>query len=159
MKSALTPIVTAGAAAGALDISYAIIVYGSVGVSPVRILQSIASGVLGPAAYEGGAASAVLGGVLHFAIATAMAAAYFIVSGRWPGIRATPFRTGFFYGMFLFAVMYFVVVPLSASPVTTPSGWLLVGALFAHTVLVGIPIAIVIRYLAPGRRDAGARRH
>lgn len=42
-----------GLIAGALDLLYAFVWYGPRGVSPVRILQSIASGLLGADAYEG----------------------------------------------------------------------------------------------------------
>src|SRR5690606_21249190 len=66
-----------GLVAGSLDILYAMAFWWlKAGVSPLRILQSVAAGALGPASFDGGAASATLGLVLHFAIATAMAAAY-----------------------------------------------------------------------------------
>jgi uncharacterized membrane protein YagU involved in acid resistance len=133
-----------------LDITYAIAVYGALGVPPVRIFQSIASGLLGSDAYDGGLATAILGGVLHFCIATAMAAGYLFLSGRLDRMRIAPLFGGFVYGLFLFLLMYLVVVPLSASNVTMPSGRLMTGALFAHTVLVGIPIAFVVRFLSAG---------
>ena len=158
MKRALFVSAAAGVIAGTLDITYAIVVYGALGVPSARIFQSIASGLLGAAAYDGGIATALLGGVLHFSIAIVMAAGYLAFS-LWVGrMRSAPLFSGFVYGVCLFLVMYLVVVPLSASSVTMPSGWLMVGALFAHTVLVGIPIAAVVRYLATGRgqlRDLG----
>src|SRR5882762_4475274 len=63
---ALATITKAGLVSGVLDLSDALIFYGLRGVRPVLILQSIASGLLGRAAFSGGAASAVLGTLCHF---------------------------------------------------------------------------------------------
>jgi len=66
---ALATITKAGLVSGVLDLSDALIFYGLRGVKPVLILQSVASGLLGRAAFSGGAASAVLGTLCHFTIA------------------------------------------------------------------------------------------
>lgn len=147
MKRTLVISAAAGVIAGVLDIVYALVVYGALGVAPARVLQSIAGGLLGPDAFDGGLATAVLGGMLHFFIAIAMAAGYLVLSRRFDGMRTAPLFGGLVYGMLLFLIMYVVVVPLSAATVTMPSGRLLAGALFAHVALVGIPIALVVRHL------------
>jgi hypothetical protein len=104
-----------GGVGGLLDIIYAIVLWGFIlGGSPVGILQSIASGLLGKAAYDGGAATAVLGLALHFCIATCMALAYVLAAKRLPILTSRPILMGVLYGFVLFAVMNFVVVPLSA---------------------------------------------
>ena len=54
-RSRLThPVVLGGAAAGVLDIAAAFALRGAFGVPPVRVLQGIASGLLGPPASQGG---------------------------------------------------------------------------------------------------------
>src|SRR4030095_10491466 len=73
-----------GLTAGALDILDAFIVFGLRGASPIRILQSIASGLLGASAFKGGMATAALGLVLHFFIACSAAAVYYAASIKLP---------------------------------------------------------------------------
>lgn len=51
---ALAGVLWGGAIAGAFDLTYATVFYGLRGVKPIRVSQSIASGLLGPKAYEGG---------------------------------------------------------------------------------------------------------
>src|SRR5260370_18356751 len=63
------PLLWAGLACGILDITAALIVYGFFGLKPIRLLQGIASGLLGPQAFEGGLATALLGLLCHFLIA------------------------------------------------------------------------------------------
>src|SRR5262245_23097021 len=102
-----------GLVAGALDIAYAFIAYGFRGVTPEQILQSIAGGLEGPAAYEGGVSSASLGAALHFGIAVAMAAGFVALGQLLPALLKRPIRAGIAYGLVLFVIMYMVVVPLS----------------------------------------------
>ena len=51
---------------GALDLIDAIVFFGLRGVRPIRTFQSIAAGLLGRAAFQGGLATALLGAFLHF---------------------------------------------------------------------------------------------
>ena len=81
---AVKAILLGGLIAGALDISDAFILWGIQGVSPVRILQSIAAGLLGREALQGGLTTAALGAFLHFFMTTMMAAAYYIAARRLP---------------------------------------------------------------------------
>ena len=136
-----------GLAAGALDILYAFTLYGLRGVPPERILQSVASGLLGRAAYAGGMWTASLGALLHGAIAIVMAATYAVASLRFPVLREQAIACGAAYGGMLFFVMNYVVVPLSLAvpkgPPPSPA-WEL--GLAAHIALVGIPIALAARW-------------
>lgn len=142
----ISAILLGGAAAGTLDLIYAFVVYGALGVSTLAICQSIASGLLGQASYDGGMQTGGLGVVLHFAMACIMAAVFVLASRSWPVLLKKPVMSGFVYGLVLFFVMNYVVVPLSAAyPGNLPSGWLIIGTVFTHTVFVGIPIAFVAR--------------
>jgi hypothetical protein len=140
------PILLGGAAAGALDLIYAFIVYGMLGITMLTICQSIAAGLLGKASYEGGAATAALGVALHFLMTTLMAAGYVLAARSLPVLLKKPVVFGLLYGLLMFFVMNLVVVPLSAvgwRPL--PTGWLLIGTLFTHIVLVGLPIGLIAR--------------
>ena len=84
-----------------------------------RVFQSIAVGVLGKASYEGGTATALLGAGLHVAMAIAFVLICIAISFRIRLLIAKPILAGMLYGVGLYAVMNFVVMPLSrvdASP-------------------------------------------
>jgi hypothetical protein len=136
-------VVAGGLVAGALDIAFACAYWAIARDVPAgRILQSVASGVLGKASYEGGARTALLGLALHFLMTLAMAAAYYAASRRFAVLAQRPLAMGAAYGLALYAVMNFVVVPLSNAAVAGPghNPWTYAG-IAAHVLLVGIPIA------------------
>jgi hypothetical protein len=140
-RGALQAIVFGGLAVGVLDISEPIIFYGLRGVAPIRILQSVASGLLGPAAFQGGLPTAALGLALHFFIAFVAATVYVVVSRRLPALVRRPLIWGPVYGIAVFWFMNLVVLPLSAfrtRPMTL-SG--VIHGLVVHIFLVGLPIA------------------
>jgi hypothetical protein len=137
-------IALAGMLAGALDIVAAFIIYAPLGATPIRILQSIAAGLLGRDAFQGGTSAAALGLVLQFVIATGAAAAYYMASLRLPILLQRPSVCGTAFGVAVYIVMNFVVVPLSASP-RGPFNWTLAPLIvLVHIVCVGLPIAWVI---------------
>lgn len=142
-----------GSTAGALDLAWALVVATIQGRTPLRILQSISSGLLGKAAFEGGAATAALGVILHFVIAFGACAAYALASRRIPFLLRRPAVAGPLYGVGVYLLMYRVIVPLSAAPwkfAFTPTNIVL--ALVAHTLCVGLPIALAVRrYSSPAR--------
>jgi hypothetical protein len=145
-RNLLLCVLAAGLIAGTLDIVYAIGFWGLKGVPAQRIGQSIAAGVLGKDAFGGGNATAALGLALHYFIATMMAAAYALVARRWPALVARPVRYGLLYGLLLYVLMTYVVVPLSAAPGggATDTLWI-VCSVVAHALLVGLPIALIVR--------------
>ena len=130
---------------GSLDLADAFIFFGLRGVEPVRILQSIASGLLGRDAYAGGAATAVLGALLHFAIIAVIVMVYLAASRRAPSLVRRPWLYGPLYGLAVYAVMNQVVVPLSAAAVgpTTPAAF--VNGLLIHAFGVGLVTALFAR--------------
>jgi len=139
-------VLVGGVLAGALDIGYATLVNMLRDISPIVILQSVASGVLGRHAYAGGSTSATLGIGLHFLMTIIMSLGFVILARTHLVLRAHPIVSGVAYGLVLFILMNFVVVPLSlAYPGKTPQGLMLLGALLAHVFLVGVPISLVAR--------------
>jgi hypothetical protein len=142
MSRTLGPAALGGGVGGLLDIIYAIVLWGFIlGGSPVGILQSIASGILGPTAYQGGAATAILGLALHFCIAFGMALTYVLAANRLPVLTSRWLLMGVLYGFVLFAVMNFVVVPLSAIGWRPMKPLGAFRALLPHILFVGPAIA------------------
>ncbi len=142
-RSPLWAILVGGSIAGLLDIIYAITYWSFNGLSPDRVLQSIASGLYGKAAYAGGMPLAMLGLALHFAMAFAYATAFLLAYQRLPLLQRRPAVAGIVYGVGVFFFMRHVVLPLSAFPhpiVFRPLGGSL--ELMAHMFLFGLPIAL-----------------
>jgi hypothetical protein len=135
-----------GLACGILDITQAFVAWGVGGVKPVRILQSVASGLLGARAYVGGWETAALGAALHFLIAFGAAAVYYAASRKFAFLTGSAVISGMLYGEAVFLFMNFVVLPLSAihkSPAfSTP---LIITGPIGHMFLVGLPIALAVR--------------
>jgi hypothetical protein len=147
-RSSPLPLVLAGGlVAGTLDIVYACVFWAvKAGVPVRRILQSVAAGLLGKASFEGGAVTAALGLGLHYFIACSMAVAYYLVARRWPLLRERAAPCGVAYGLLLYGIMNYVVVPLSAAGGGGAKDPLWVGLSVAvHMFLIGLPIALFVR--------------
>lgn len=141
-RHAVYAILAGGLVAGALDLTYATVFSAFRGVPAARVFQSVASGLLGEAAYEGGFATAVLGVCLHFLIMLVAAASYFVASRRFAFLRRRPLVAGAVFGVCMYAVMTFVVLPVSAFPhVITFTPLRVTLNLLVHMFLVGGPIA------------------
>jgi uncharacterized membrane protein YagU involved in acid resistance len=146
-RRALSSIVLGGLVAGAFDITYATVFsYFRSGVPPMRILQSVASGLLGSAAFEGGVPTAALGLALHFGIALVATAIYVFASRYLPVLVRRPVLSGSAYGVAIYAFMNLVVLPLSRFPrkLSFPLPVLITG-LLVHMFLIGVPIAFAAR--------------
>jgi hypothetical protein len=142
--SALTRIFWAGLAAGTLDITAAFVTWAPRGVMPMPILQGIASGFLGPKSFGGGWETAALGATLHFFIAFSAAAVFYLLSRKLKFMTRRPLASGICYGIAVYFVMYWIVIPLSRFH-RAPSPWSMTAiATLTHIVCVGIPIALVI---------------
>jgi len=144
---ALPTILYAGLTAGAMDITAAIVHGGIRGSSPMRILQSVAGGLLGRDTFQGGLKTAVLGLALHFLIATTAAAVFFAASLKLPVLTRRAVVSGILYGIAVYLFMYMVVLPLSALQFrffNQAATNILIGILI-HIFCVGLPIALVVR--------------
>ena len=103
----------AGLVAGTIDIGAASLISR---LSPVVVLQAVASGLLGKGAFGGGAATALVGLLVQWAISILIAVIYLIVTAPWPGMRRRWWLTGILAGAVIFVIMNYLVVPLSAAP-------------------------------------------
>ena len=131
---------------GTLDILDALIFFGLRGAKPIRIFQSIAAGLLGrDAARQGGLATALLGGVLHFFIAFVIVALYFLASRRAPVLIRHAVALGILYGITVYFVMNYVVIPLSAASQGPFSMPVFLNGILIHALGVGLPAALFAR--------------
>jgi hypothetical protein len=122
-------------------------------VAPVRILQSITSGLLGRASFEGGAATAALGLFLHYFISFMVVLTYLLASRRLPSLARRPFLYGPLYGLAVYGVMNYIVVPLSAAASSgNPAAAVLINGLLIHAFGVGLPSALFARAASTGER-------
>jgi hypothetical protein len=151
-RTPLRWILIAGLVTGTLDLLFAIAYWAGHEVPAIAIMQSIAAGLLGTAAFKGGATAAALGVACHFTLTTAMAGACYFIGSHWPALLRRPLKFGIGYGLFLFAAMRYVVVPLSAAPPSGggPPSWLW-ASIAAHVLLVGIPCVAFARLALRGR--------
>ncbi|MEJ6001281.1 hypothetical protein [Paucibacter soli] len=114
----LYAVLLGGSIAGALDILFAISFAAYQGATPVRLLQTVASGLLGSAAFAGGLPVAALGLALH------------------------PLLAGGLFGALVFLAMRLLVLPLSAFPYPVSFKPLATALdLLSHMLLFGVPIA------------------
>ncbi|KQY55139.1 hypothetical protein [Lysobacter sp. Root494] len=121
-------------------------------VSPMRLLQYIASGALGEAAFDGGIGTALLGAGFHYFIATIMVLAYYLASRRYRALVQYPVRYGLPYGLLLWGVMTYVVVPLSQAQTSAKPVMLAFVTNFLMHLLFGVICA------GFSRRAHGLRR-
>ncbi len=130
---------------GVLDLADALIFFGLRGVRPIRIFQSIASGLLGRTAFSGGMRTAVLGAALHFFIAFAIVATFMVASRYLRVLRRAPVSTGLLYGLAVYLFMNLVVLPLSAAG-RGPFSWpVAINGVLIHLVGVGLPSSLFAR--------------
>ena len=92
-------------------------------------------------------ATAALGLALHFSIALSAAAVYYAASRKIAFLYQRAVIWGLFYGIAVYMVMTWIVVPLSALPKSkapfTLTGLIL--SLLTHMFCVGLPIALATR--------------
>ena len=149
----LYTVLVGGGIAGALDIAYAICFSLYRGSTAERLLQSVASGLLGKDAFDGGPTTAALGLALHFFMSFLWAGGYWFASRSIPWLNRNATLAGPLFGVFVFGCMNFIVLPLSNVPFPFKFSWLGTGTNFlSHLFFFGLPIALAAR-----RADAMAR--
>jgi hypothetical protein len=145
---AVKAILAGGLIGGAFDITFACVVSAFRGVSPIRVGQSVASGLLGrEAAIAGGVPTGLLGFVLHFVMVLIMAAIYYAAATRIPFLVKRAAWCGPIYGLGLYLTMNHVVLPLSAIGRHGGNGplWIVIPEILVHMFLVGLTIALFTR--------------
>jgi hypothetical protein len=135
-----------GLIAAILDAADAVVAYYfAAGLNPIQVLQFIASGFYGAAAFHKGISGALVGLLAHFFIAFTVAAIYVGGTRFLPMLNRKAVMWGTIYGVAVFIVMNFVVLPHTAvvkSPLSLP---LLLNGILDHALFVGLPIALAAR--------------
>jgi hypothetical protein len=115
----------------------------------ISVLQYVASGAMGDAAFAGGPATALLGLVFDFIMTTIMAGVFILSADRIPLLRQHIIPGSLLYGFGVFIVMNFIVLPLSAAPaLPAPPMWLFIEIILEHILLVGLPLGLLVRWNA-----------
>jgi uncharacterized membrane protein YagU involved in acid resistance len=153
-RQVLTAIILGGVIAATLDIGAASLIAGR---NPTRIMQAIAGGLLGKATFDGGIATMILGTVLQEIMGMLIAAIYVAASRIVPGSRRRWISSGLVYGVIVYFVMNYVVLPLSAwksaphFPAVSKFA-----ADMAAMLLFGLIVAFFARRLVSEQRAQGA---
>jgi hypothetical protein len=148
-RGPMSVIARAGLVCGVLDISAAFLTWAPQGVMPIIILQGIASGVVGRKSFDGGWATGALGLLLHFVIAFSAATVFYAASRKLRFMTERPILSGILYGVAVYLVMYWVVMPIAIAHRRPFSITAALIAIVTHMVCVGLPISLVVhRYSA-----------
>jgi hypothetical protein len=158
---AFDTILYGGLVVGILDGLFALVFYGLIlKAQTLRIFQTVAAGLLGKeAAFAGGVKTFLLGLLLHFIVATCIAAVYYAASLFLPVLIQHAVVCGLIYGLIAYLVMNYVVVPLSAiGPSSRPFDLTtFLPAFIGHAFLVGLPIALLARRSARANQSDSRR--
>ena len=141
----LRALVTGTLAVALLDGAFAAARAAGNGRSPLMPFRAIAAGLLGGDALRGGTSTALLGIALHVLIAACVVATYLFASRRLQALVRHPLLCGAAYGLAVYAVMYYIVIPLSALTMGRHTLSETVPALLIHIGGVGIPAALAAR--------------
>ncbi|WP_438480432.1 hypothetical protein [Oleiharenicola lentus] len=152
-QGARPAIVAAGLLCGVLDICAAFThAYFASGATPGRILQAVASGLLGKQSFELGAASMAFGLALHFAVAFSWAVIFYALSRKLSVLTRRAVVSGIIYGAVVYGLMNSAVLPFASwfrsfylhTPVVFAPKfpW---PQLLIHITCVGLPIALMVK--------------
>jgi hypothetical protein len=147
MTNPLQAVLIATLACGILDAAAASMQAATLGIPAQRVWQTVASGLLGPRAFETGWRSGALGLALHFVISSIVAAIYILASLRLPFLLEHPLIAGTLYGIAVYLVMNYVVLPLSRRPRRPFNLKFALTQLIIHIVIVGWSIALTAHHL------------
>ena len=146
-SQALRTIILAWLIVGVLDITSAFVIATLKGTGSIRMLQGIASGLLGPRSFDGGLATAGLGLAIHFFIALVVVSVFYVASRKINFLTRQPFLSGLVYGIAVYLFMYWIVIRL-VFPNAHPSLSRDVTAVIIHITLIGLPTALVIGHFS-----------
>lgn len=149
----LRAVLIGGLLGGALDLLFAVSFAGYNGAAPSRVFETVASGLLGNAAFTGGLGVDALGIACHFGLSLLWAALFAAVVRQNPALTRRPVFAGIGFGVIVFLCMRLVVLPLSAYPrPVTFKPLPTVLDLLSHMFLYGTPIAVFVSRAVRVRR-------
>jgi hypothetical protein len=136
-------IVAGGLTAATCDFIAAMLIYH---LPALTVGKAVARGWFGrEKAMTGGLDVSIIGIVSHYSILLVAAAIFVFASLRFPILRRRAAVAGILFGLCIYVVMHFVVLPLSAAGPGNPKGVQLVEELLGHMFVIGLPIALWAR--------------
>ncbi len=152
-RSILGAVLVGGLLGGALDLLFAVSFAGYNGAAPVKVFKTIASGILGNAAFAGGSWVSALGLACHFGLSVLWAAFFAVTAWQLPTLTRRPLLVGIGFGLIVFLCMRLIVLPLSAYPrPVTFKPLATVLDLLSHVFLFATPIVVVVGRAIRARR-------
>lgn len=146
-------IICAGLFVGTLDILAALLkYYFTTGKNPLFIFQYIASGILGNDAFSGGTGTILTGVLLHYTIALSFTLLFCFLYRTFRFCSRHKILTGILYGLFIWAVMSFIVVPFSHAPQGPFDTAAAVKELLILIFMIGLPLAFLTGRFIPVKR-------
>jgi hypothetical protein len=147
MKQAVRLVVVGWFVCGTLDIVEVLIFTWLRSRGPAEhVLQFIATGVMGGAAFHQGWGSALLGLTIHYVISLFWVTLFVLVVRRWPALVRWDLAFGVLYGLVMYAVMNFIVVPLTRiGPRPMAHGASLVNGVLALVICFGVLMSLLRR--------------
>jgi hypothetical protein len=147
MSKRIRAIFWIGLTAGTLDITENLVFNHFRGISPWRVFQYIASGLIGMKSFQSGESSVALGVAVHYAIALTWTAIFLCTALKFPTITRRPLLSGVVYGCVVYLIMNFIVLPLSGVPhppaaITIASR---INAVLALIFCIGLPVSLLTR--------------
>jgi hypothetical protein len=142
MNPTVKTIAWATLVAGTLDLLSAFLWSALQGGTPIKVLNAVASGPFGR--QFSGVTGAGVGLIVHFALMAVMAAVIVIAMTRWALLRRRAWIIGLAYGLAIYGVMYWIVLPMrwpTLFPQTDPLE--ITKALVSHLLCVGLPLALI----------------
>ena len=122
------------------------LVFSLLGQRPfILVIQYVASGAMGNAAFAGGLATALLGLVIHFLISLIVAGVFILSIDRIPLLRRNIILGSLLYGFGVFVVLYYVVLPLSAAPPVPLHTADIAELILEHALVIGLPLGLFVR--------------
>ena len=142
-SGAFRAILNAGLVVGVLDISSAFVIWCQRGVRARRGLQGIAAGLLGASSFDGGLVTAGFGLALHFFVAFVVVTIFYLASRKIEFLTIHPVVSGVLYGIGVYIVMYWFVLPTVFPTFRHRIGNDLL-AVAIHISLIGLPCALIV---------------
>lgn len=137
-QAMIKAILWGGLVAGTLDVFAASLINLA---SPLLILRFIAAGLLGREVIKGGLDISFIGLLLQWLMGLIIASIYVVAAGRLTWMQRDWRLTGLAYGVVIYFVMSYVVLPLSALHRVPPFEWLGFGLNMLAMLVFGLIVA------------------
>jgi uncharacterized membrane protein len=141
-----TAILASGLIVGTFDaVAASVFSYGFSGASPDRVFRYVASGIFGKDALTGGMSVAVWGLFFHYIVATGWTALFYFLYPKIKVLSSSKYMAGIAYGLFIWLMMNFVVVPLSNVPPSVFHFTVRTAVMIMiHMFIIGVPISYMV---------------